>query len=181
MLAWKWQHFTRNIQNFTDLLWQMLSEVYGVCSLKLFEGHGHKEQLDALPHLNHTGCVTQPDWCSLTITFFKGHGCNHICISYKLSHTDILYSNMSKLTCFFWLCCDCILYMSSWFPEKNKNNYCNELLSCCQVLQASIWHDCLYHLSGSLFCMASCKSADIIIYTGQLHAFFQPKGWKEWS
>lgn len=39
-------------------------------------------------------------------------------------------------------------------PWKNKNNYCNELLSCCQVLQASIWHDCLYHLSGSLFCMA---------------------------
>ena len=53
--------------------------------------------------------------------FIKGHGCNHICISYiYISHTDILYSNMSKLTFLFWLCCDCILYMSSWFPEKIK-------------------------------------------------------------
>lgn len=45
----------------------------------------------------------------------------HLYIIYiYISHTDILYSNMSKLTFIFWLCCDCILYMSSWFPEKIK-------------------------------------------------------------
>ena len=151
ILPSKWQHFTRNIQNVADLFWQMLSEAYVVCSLKLFEGHGHKEQLDTLLHLNHTGCDIQPDWCSLTITLSKDTVATtsvyHIYIYITYWHTVFKHvkTDLSLLT---------VLWLHPLYeflvPWKNKNNYCNELLSCCQVLQASIWHDCFAWLNANL-------------------------------